>query len=294
MTEQYRDFTRFAAIDWSGAKGTRHKGIAVAICETGDAAPVLVKRERPWSRMEVLDWVLAAADEAPTLFGFDLSGAFSFMDKGAFFPGWADSPPDVRALWQMVEEHSADEPDLGASSFADHPEVSRHFRRHGGRCGDLFPPGAGRMRIVEQESRRLGLCNPVSNFNLIGAAQVGKSSLTGMRLFLRLNPHLPIWPFDPRPTEGSAVVEIYTSIAATAAGLPRGRSKVRDPETLDRALAVLDSRPHRPLPAYNDHATDAIVTAAWLRKSADREDFWSPRLLTPAIASTEGWTFGVA
>jgi hypothetical protein len=46
-------FARFAAIDWSGARGLRHKGIAVALCEQGDAAPLLVERAKPWSRLEV-------------------------------------------------------------------------------------------------------------------------------------------------------------------------------------------------------------------------------------------------
>jgi hypothetical protein len=287
-------FTRFAAIDWSGAKGKRHKGIAVAVCQAGAQAPRLVEREQLWSRTEVLDWVLETAGEAPTLYGFDLSGAFAFADRDAYFPGWGASPPDVRALWQLVEDHCAGEPDLGASRFVDHAEASRHFRRHGGRCGDLFQPGAGRMRVVEQEERRLGLCNPVSNFNLVGAAQVGKSSLTGMRLFLRLDPHLPIWPFDPLPEEGSVIVEIYTSIAAIAAGLPRGRTKIRDAVTLDGALERLGSQPHRPLTRYDDHATDAILSAAWLRHVAGREDFWCPEAMTPEVARTEGWTFGVA
>ena len=287
-------FQRFAAIDWSGAKGRKHKGIAVAVCEAGGGAPFLVEPSGgAWSREQVLEWVLATADEAPTLYGFDLSAAFAFADCGAYFPGWDRSPADVRGLWRLVEQICADEPDLGASAFHDHPEASRHFRRHGGRCGDLFTPGAGRMRVVEQEEKRQGLCNPVSNFNLVGAAQVGKSSLTGMRLFLRLDGAVPLWPFDPRPAEGSAVVEIYTSIAAFAAGLPRGRSKVRDAAGLDRALAAVESRPHRPLARYDDHATDALVTAAWLRLFADDDKLWSPALLTPAIAGTEGWTFGV-
>ena len=287
-------FTRFAAIDWSGAKGSRHRGIAVAVCDAGDAAPKLVAPERIWSRMQVLEWVLGAAGDAPTLFGFDLSGAFAFADRGAYFPGWERSPPDIRALWALVEEYSHGEDDLGASAFLDHPEASRHFRRHGGRCGDLFQPGAGRMRLVETETKRRRLCNPVSNFNLVGAAQVGKSSLTGMRLFLRLDPHLPIWPFDPKPDVGSVVVEIYTSIAAAAAGLPRGRSKVRDAEGLDRALTALGSRPHAPLARYDDHATDAMISAAWLRRAALEPAYWAPPLLTPDVAQTEGWTFGVA
>lgn len=289
----HRLFDRFAGIDWSGAKGTRHKGIAVAICAAGDAAPALIECEQPWSRTEVLDWVLSEAKRRPTLFGFDLSGAFAFADRGAYFPGWSATPPDVRGLWRLVEAHCADEPDLAASNFVDHPEASRHFRRHGGRCGDLFQAGAGRMRVVEEEGRRLGLCNPVSNFNLVGAAQVGKSSLTGMRLFGRLDPHLPIWPFDALPDAGSVVVEIYTSLAAAAAGRPRGRSKIRDPDTLDLALAQLGARPHRALARYDDHSTDAILSAAWLRRAADRHDLWHPAAMTPEIARTEGWTFGV-
>ena len=286
-------FARFAAIDWSGAKGTRHRGIAVAVCQAGEDAPRLVQPGHVWSRTEVLDWVLETRDEAPTLYGFDLSGAFAFADCGAYFPQWERSPADVRGLWRLVEELSASEPDLGASAFHDHPEASRHFRRHGARCGDLFTPGAGRMRVVELEEKRQGLCNPVSNFNLVGAAQVGKSSLTGMRLFLRLDGLVPIWPFDPRPERGSAVVEIYTSIAAADAGLPRGRTKVREAAGLDRALARLASRPHAPLARYDDHATDALISAAWLRLFAEDEGLWSPASLTPEIARTEGWTFGV-
>lgn len=286
-------FERFAAIDWSGAKGKRHEGIAVAVCGVGEDAPALVARDRHWSREEVLDWVVATAPEAPTLYGFDLSGSLAFTDAGAYFPGWKRSPPDARALWDLVEEICAGEPDLSASCFVDHPEASRHFRRHGGRCGDLFVAGAGRMRLIEMESKRQSLCNPVSNFNLVGPAQVGKSSLTGMRLLRRLDRLLPIWPFDPLPAHGSVVVEIYTSIAAAAAGLPRGRSKIRDPQALDLALAALDSRPHTPIARYDDHATDAIVSAAWLRTVADRPDYWSPALMSDDIARTEGWTFGV-
>jgi hypothetical protein len=60
-------FARFAAIDWSGAKGARHKGIAVAICGIGQDAPELV--EAPggiWSRQAVADWLIATAREALT------------------------------------------------------------------------------------------------------------------------------------------------------------------------------------------------------------------------------------
>jgi hypothetical protein len=48
-----------------------------------------------------------------------------------------------------------------------------------------------------------------------------------------------------------------------------------------------------PLTRYDDHATDAMLTAAWLRRAAHRPELWQPAGLTETIAQTEGWTFGV-
>lgn len=284
-------FAHFAAIDWSGAKGERQRGIAVAMCDTGTGAPRLIRPGRPWSREKALFWMIEEMP-ADTLVGLDLGPSLPFTDRIAFFPGWSDSPPDARGLWSLVEMLCQEDPHLAATSFVDHAEASRHFRRPGGRCGDLFEAGRGRLRVTEAAQREQGL-NPYSNFNLVGAAQVGKSSLTGMRVLHRLDGRLPIWPFDPLPPTGSLVVEIYTSIAALAAGLPKGRTKVRDPATLDRALAALKSDPHRPLAAYDDHATDALMSAAWLRHVHGDPFLWSPAQLTPEIARSEGWTFGV-
>jgi hypothetical protein len=135
--------------------------------------------------------------------------------------------------------------------------------------------------------------SPSSCFNLVGAAQVGKSSLSGMRVLHRLAGRVPVWPFDPVPGTGPLIVEIYTSIAARAAGLRAGRSKLRDAASLDQALAALGTRPHAPLARYDDHATDAILTAAWLRRVQCDPALWRPEALTDRIAATEGWTFGV-
>ncbi len=145
--------------------------------------------------------------------------------------------------------------------------------------------------MTETAQRAQGL-NPYSNFNLVGAAQVGKSSLTGMRLLHRIANHLTLWPFAMVPDNGSVVVEIYTSLAAVAAGLPKGRTKMRDAAALDTALMRIGCGPHEPMPRYTDHATDAILTSAWLRTVADNENLWNPQGLS-AVAETEGWTFGV-
>ncbi|HUQ12833.1 MAG TPA: hypothetical protein VM055_00975, partial [Novosphingobium sp.] len=184
MTRTPPEFAHFAAIDWSGAKGERHKGIAVAICAAGTGAPALVRPERRWSRPEVLEWLLHEMP-AGTLVGLDLGVSLAFADRGAFFPGWADSPRDARSLWALVERLSDGDAHLGVASFVDHPDAARHFRRHGGREGEHFGGGRGRYRVTEEAQRVLG-CRPYSNFNLVGAAQVGKSSLTGMRVLHRL------------------------------------------------------------------------------------------------------------
>jgi hypothetical protein len=135
--------------------------------------------------------------------------------------------------------------------------------------------------------------SPYSCFNLVGAAQVGKSSLTGMRMLHRLLGKVPVWPFDPLPVSGAVVVEIYTALAAREAGVRRGLSKLRDGAALDAALGALGSAAHAPLERYDDHATDAMLTSAWLRRAAHRGALWRPRGMTEAAARTEGWTFGV-
>lgn len=286
-------FSRFAAIDWSGAKGLRHKGIALAVCGKGRDAPTLVPSPgRGWARTEICDWVLAQRDDI--VIGFDLGPALPFTDRGTYFPGWRESPADARALWALVDRMCADEPDLGAASFADHVEASRHFRRHGGRVGDLFELGRGRLRATELAQQAQGL-SPYSNLNLVGAAQVGKSSLTGMRLLHRIDGHVPVWPFDARAVCGPVVVEIYTSIAALAGGRTRGRTKMTSFEALNDALTgpAIGSEPYPASGASDDHSTDALLSAAWLRANAGRAALWSPPGMSDEIARTEGWTFGV-
>lgn len=287
-------FAHFVAIDWSGAVGPVQRGIAVAVCAAGRTAPILVAPpQRYWSRGDVLAW-LTQRLPADALIGFDLGPALPFADRGSYFPGWDASPGGARALWALVELLCAAEPHLGATSFVDHPDAAPHFRRHGGREGAAFGGGRGRLRVTEIAQQAQGL-NPYSNFNLVGAAQVGKSSLTGMRLFHRLGDRLPVWPFDPLPPTGSVIVEIYTSLAALAAGRARGHAKMRDIAALNMALAApaIDSEGMAGTGAIDDHTSDAILTAAWLRRHAASPALWAPLALDRQIARTEGWTFGV-
>ncbi len=296
-----RTFDHFLAIDWSGAKGERHRGIALALAEADGGPPVLVEPPpRGWSRLEVLELL---RDELPpnTLVGVDLGISLPFVDAGAFFPGWDQSPRNAKALWALIDEISADDPHLGAASFLEHPEAARYFRQDGGREGDLFhlpqaPSREGRFREAEIGQRRQK-CRPVSNFNLVGAAQVGKSSLTGMRMLHALRGSLPVWPMDRVPkrrvkTGGSLLVEIYTGLASREAADLGGRTKLLTYADLNAALVALGSPSVDAVGEIDDHSSDALLTAAWLRNAAGESARWEPRCLTAKIAWTEGWTFG--
>ena len=288
-----RRFRQFLAIDWSGAKGARQKGISLAIADSDGGPPVLA--HGPWSREAVLDLL---RDDLPedTLVGLDLGIALPFADCEAYFPRLSRSPADAPDLWALIDTVCEGDPHLAAGSFVDHADFAPYFRRHGGREGADFrcdgaAHGRGRFRVTEQRQAAMG-CKPYSNFNLVGAAQVGKSSLTGMRMLHRLRGHLPVWPVDPLPDTGSVIVEIYTALAALEAGRSAGRTKLRSYAELNDALAALGSQPVAGDGAIDDHSSDALLTAAWLRAVAHEEARWNPPALTPIIARTEGWTFG--
>jgi hypothetical protein len=280
-------FSRFAAIDWSGAKGRRHKGIAVAVCDVGDSAPRLVAREKPWPRTEVLEWLVETAEEAPTLYGFDFSFAPPIFERGEYLPGEPGVPRSARELWAYVERCCADE-DLGAASFL---ELTHRPHFYFG-IADGVKAGFMHFRQCDARLNEQGGRKTASAYDAIGAAQVAKASFAGMRLLHRLDRTVPVWPMDPLPREGSAVVEIYTRIYLRRAGLPG--TKLRSRAELNRALKGLGSAPARLRHEPNDHETDAIVTSAGMRALAGSEPrAFSPHGLTPALARTEGWTFGV-
>lgn len=290
-----RRFAKFAVIDWSGQNVARPKGLAVAVADAGKRAPaIVIPPARHWSRQAILEWLRDRAGD-DMLIGLDLSPALPHADRGCYFPEWSDGPADAKSLWQTVDTLSSSDPHLAVNSFLAHEQARRHYRHRKEDVGDLFSAGAGRMRVCEIGQRAMGL-SPSSCMNLIGASQVGKSSLTGMRVLHRLSDAIPVWPFDPVPESGALIVEIYTTIAARAAGLRAGLSKMRSWGALDAALVHHDiaSLPSNAHGSVDEHMTDAILTVAWLRAQACRQELWHPAAMTPEIARTEGWTFGVA
>ena len=278
-------FAACVAIDWSGAKGKRHKGIAIAEARKDDP-PRLVRPTHAWSRTEVLDWLLKRATREPTLFGFDFSFAPPFAERGAYLPGETGVPANAREFWDYVNALSHDE-DLGAASFLE--EVHRRHFYFG--IADGVKADFVRFRMCDAHLNAQGGRKTASAYDAIGAAQVAKASFSGMRLLHRLNGRVPIWPMDPLPGEGSAVVEIYTRIYLRNAGM--SGKKLRNRADLNRALVGLGSRPVQLKFEPNDHQTDALVTAAGMRAHLTHPLAFAPLGLTPKVAQTEGWTFGI-
>lgn len=278
-------FDRFVAIDWSGAKGVRHRGIAVAVAEPGDTAPRLVAPpdRRGWARGEVAD--LLEALNGRVLAGFDFSFAPPFVARGAYLPG-LDAPETGPAFWAFVDALCADDPDFGAHGFMEGvarahfwmgaADGRKHDFLHWRACEVAFNAGGG------------GKASTV--FDCVGAAQVARASFAGMRVLHRLRGAYAVWPFDPAARR--TVVEIYTRAMlqhACGKGL-----KIRDRAGLDLALAALGSLPWAGKEPLTDHETDVLIAAAALRCLSGEARFWAPAGLTPDVATTEGWTFGIA
>src|SRR5918993_1010274 len=276
-------FVSTVAIDWSGAKGKRHKGIAMAEAR-GDAPPRLIQPSHLWSRQEALDWLLDQGAKRPTLFGFDFSFAPPFAERGAYLPGEPGIPENARDFWAYVDASSQDE-DLGAASFLE--EVHRRHFYFG--IADGVKADFVRFRQCDARLNAQGGRKTASAYDAIGAAQVAKASFSGMRLLHRVDGKVAIFPMDPIPENGSAVVEIYTRIYLRRAGTTG--TKLRTRAELNRALLGLGSKRVRLSFEPNDHQTDALVTAAGMRALAREARAFKPEGLTPEIARTEGWTF---
>ena len=281
-------FTRFIGIDWSGARGCAHPSIVVASARAGSAAPTIVPPPgRAWSREGVLGWLRdVAASGERALIGMDFSFAPPFLDAGAYLPG-TDAPDSARTLWGFVDAAAQGETDLGAADLLG-GALRAHFY-HGAASG--AKAGFQRWRLCEAAFNRQGGGKASSVFDCVGASQVAKGSFAGMRLLHRLGSAMPVWPFDPLPAQGPLLVEIYTRALLRRAG-GSGR-KLRDMAGLNAALEALGSRPWASKELLSDHATDALVAAAALRHAAGDALLWHPPALTPLVARTEGWTFGV-
>lgn len=284
-------FGRFVALDWSGARGRRYRGVAVAECGSGGGPPRLVRPPvpGPWTRMAATRWLLDALDEGGTvLAGFDFAFSLPFARAKRYFADPRGAT--MTDLWDAVEEVCAGAPDFLGSPFAEHPAYAVDFWHAGPKPPAWAPP----RRATELACVREGGGHPQSPYHLIGSRQVGKGALAGMRVLRHLKLSAPgrvrVWPAE-EPAEGALTcVEIYPRLFLRRAGF--GNAKIRTGADLDRCLGLLGSAPAG-LPAVDDHEADALVSAVGLRRIAGLAGAWHPAGLEPADRGRDGWIFGV-
>lgn len=290
MTADPPEFRRFVAIDWSGARGRRYAGIAIAACEPGDVPPRLVEHPAGWwSRTAVLEWLLAALDRGPALVGIDCAFSLPYAVASRYFadPAWATAFD----LWELIERVAAGEPDYGGAPFAEHPDYGADFWRAGLQPDWYRDP----HRLAERACRAEGLGSPQSPYKLIGSKQVGKGALAGMRVLRALKAAAPgrvaVWPFEELTPGRTVLTEIYPRLFLKRTGF--GLRKIRDGAELDGALSGLGSRPLDLSGAVSDHAADALVSAAGLRHLAGDPEVWAPAGMDALARRMEGWIYGV-
>lgn len=283
------DFPRFIAIDWSGAAGKRYAGIAVAECGTEGPPRLVAPAGRLWSRSAVFEWLLDGLERGPALVGIDCAFSLPFDVARRYFPD-----PDAATvfdLWDRVEAVAGAEPDFAGGGFAVHEDYGTDFWRTGAQPDWYRDP----HRLTERVCRADGYGSPQSPYKLIGAKQVGKGGLAGMRVLRALRQAAPdrvaVWPFDPPRPGRSVFCEIYPRLFLIRAGF--GLRKIRDGAAVDAALAALGAPSADLSGAVTDHDADALVSAAGLRWLAGRGGVWSPPAMDARARRQEGWIFGV-
>jgi len=282
----------FVGIDWSGAKGIRHAGLSVAACSKGDGAPYLIdppSGRKHWGRAECADWIARRAGShgrTRALVGIDSSFSMPFVDEAAYLDK-EFKPETARDLWAAVKRVCSDGQGLFGGAFVD--QFSDHYLRPGHR-GKKY---SRRMRVAENRAAASGAGPCESVFHLIGPSQVGLSGLSTMCMLEELthNAVIAVWPYDTPAAQPVTLVEIY---AAAFAAMGGHRGKIRCLADLNKTLQQLGSGPYaKDGGALNDHACDAIVTAAGLHRIAHQRKYWHPEQLSTTVRRTEGWVFGI-
>ena len=292
-----KNFQVFIGIDWSGAKTPKNSpAIAVSSCEQGNSAPVL--HTGPWSRTRISEYIESLANSSDRiLIGIDANFGYAQEVGIAQF----GHNYDHQTLWKAVEHSSLDHDNFFAAGFWQ--AWPDYFWTKGKQPEHMTLP----KRATEIACVDAGLGHPESPFKLIGAKQVGKGGLAAMRmawhLKQKLGDKLCIWPFEPDLTDSADIVitEIYPRQFLKRTG--HGNKKIKTIDQLNDSLVSLGSEPYpkgsdSQLPLITDHDTDALVSAAGLRKLCGTDGLISNRLahpkgLTSDKAKREGWIFGV-
>lgn len=275
-------FDCFVGIDWSGNKQPWQKGLKVAIAHPGRTAPRLQEcpgQKRGWSRTDAIRWIEDQFPDKRALIGLDF--AFGFPPVTLSGNAVLD--------WDYVERLCQLHPNFYGGAFFRPPNCE-----HSHLINSPWLPklrySADDLRLTDRVAMKTVGARPQSVFNAVGPAQVGPSSISGMRalrsLQERCGVRIAIWPFDEADRPGSVIVEIFPRYYPL---LKRRNPRLVDRDNLNSALAAFDSEEVELAPKSEDEG-DALLSAAALRYLSHQDSLF--QLPDPSVRS-QGWIFGV-
>ncbi|MDC3311689.1 hypothetical protein OAW28_03440 [Alphaproteobacteria bacterium] len=283
------EFDLFIGVDWSGAKGLSHRGIAVSEAKKGSDRPIIVSPTngaKYWSRKEVVSYLLDRSKQQKVLAGIDFAFCYPYLDKNSYFPDAKNAPKTAIQLWSLIEQINQNAPDYYGGIIWQHPIFSAYYNSPGNK-GSLF---SSRRRETELVARQIK--SPSPTFNCVGPAGVGTGSLAGMRMLHDLKGHACRWPIETNFEVALTVCEIFPTYYFALAGIRAIKGVQAQLEILNQALAFFGSEPMTDDfiakgPDFDE--ADALISAAALRNLADKRHLWQ----VPESAMYEGWIFGV-
>jgi len=286
-------FDYFVGIDWSGAKGSAHRGISIFTATAGDSVPVKQMPpdgKKAFSRADVIAYLEVMSKHGSVLAGIDFAFGYPLDENAHYFPDLENKdiqPYDAVSLWALIDEVNQDADDYYGGLIWDHDVLGSYYNAPAGRKGTRFQ---SRRRQTEEAAKSVKAPSPT--FNCVGPAGVGTGSLAGMRLCHHFAKTAAIWPFFEKPQSALTLVEIFPSYYFKQAGISPIGSDYTKPESLNKALAYFGSAPvaddfNAEGPDADD--ADALISAAALRHLSKDRQIWN----VPPQARREGWIFGV-
>jgi hypothetical protein len=230
------------------------------------------------SRTQAIRWIEDQFQDKRALIGLDFAFGFPPVKLSG----------NVVLDWDYVERLCELHPNFYGGAFF-RPPICEHSHLINSPWLPKHSYSADDLRLTDRVVIETVGTRPQSIFNAVGAAQVGPSSISGMRalrsLRQRCGDRIAIWPFDEAHRPGTVIVEIFPRYYPL---LKQKSARLVEQDNLNAALAAFDSEEVGLAPKSEDEG-DALLSAAALRYLSRQESLFE---LPDPLVRSQGWIFG--